>query len=306
MSEAVEFVVAEGGERLDVFLAARRSDLSRSRIRRLVEDGRVTVDGRHSKASLRLSTGQTVRIEVPPASTPRMRPSRIPLNIVFEDRHLMVIDKAAGMVVHPGPGNEDETLANAALAHAPELEGVGGERRPGIVHRLDKDTSGLIIAAKTDRAHASLSEQFENRSVTKVYLALVAGHPDSPEADIDAPIGRHPHDRQRMAIVSTGRPALTRYRVLTSYDGASLIEARPKTGRTHQIRVHMASIGHPVLGDAAYGRPAPGLRRQFLHAHEIEFLHPDSSERLRFTSELPDDLRTHLDSLTAARPGERS
>lgn len=305
MSEAVEFVVAEGGERLDVFLAARCSDLSRSRIRRLVEDGRVTVDGRRSKASFRLSTGQTVRMEVPPASTPRMRPSRIPLNIVFEDGHLMVIDKAAGMVVHPGPGNEDETLANAALAHAPGIEGVGGERRPGIVHRLDKDTSGLIIASKTDRAHASLSEQFKNRSVTKVYLALVAGHPNPLEADIDAPIGRHPQDRQRMAVVSTGRPALTRYLVLTSYDGASLIEARPKTGRTHQIRVHMASIGHPVVGDAVYGRSAPGLRRQFLHAHEIEFSHPVTSERLRFTSDLPDDIRAHLDSLRAVRPGER-
>lgn len=305
MSETFEFCVAEDGERLDVFLAARRSDFSRSRIRRLVDDGRVTVDERRSKASFRLSTGQTVRIEVPPASTPRMRPSRIPLNIVFEDRHVMVIDKAAGMVVHPGPGNEDETLANAALAHAPGLEGVGGERRPGIVHRLDKDTSGLIIAAKTGRAHASLSEQFKDRSVTKVYLALVAGHPNPPEADIDAPIGRHPHDRQRMAIVSTGRPALTRYRVLTVYDGASLIEARPKTGRTHQIRVHMASIGHPVVGDAAYGRPSPGLRRQFLHAHEIEFSHPASSERLRFTSELPDDIQAYLDSLTAVRPGDR-
>lgn len=306
MSEAAKFVVAEGGERLDVFLTARRSDLSRSRIRRLVEDGSVTVDGRCSKASFRLSTGQTVRLEIPPPSQPRLRPSRIPLNIIFEDGHLMVIDKAAGMAVHPGPGNEDDTLANAVLAHAPGLVGIGWSGRPGIVHRLDKDTSGLIVAAKTDLAHASLSEQFKSRSVTKIYLALVAGQPNPQEADIDAPIGRHPHDRQRMAVVSTGRPARTRYRVLTPYSHTSFIEARPKTGRTHQIRVHMASIGHPVVGDAAYGRPAPGLRRQFLHAHEIAFRHPDSSESLRFTSDLPDDLRAHLDSLTAVRPGERS
>ena len=301
MSEAAEFDVVEGGERLDVFLTARSSDLSRSRIRRLVEDGSVTVVGRCSKASLRLSTGQTVRLEIPSASPPRLRPSRIPLNIVFEDGHLMVIDKAAGMAVHPGPGNEEDTLANAVLAHAPGLVGIGGNGRPGIVHRLDKDTSGLIVAAKTDHAHASLSEQFKSRSVTKIYLALVAGQPNPPEADIDAPIGRHPHDRQRMAIVSTGRPARTRYRILTPYSRASLIEARPKTGRTHQIRVHMASIGHPVIGDEAYGRSAPGLPRQFLHAHEIAFCHPDSSECLRFTSDLPDDLRSYLDSLRPAQ-----
>lgn len=301
MSEAAEFAVVEGGERLDVFLTARRSDLSRSRIRRLVEDGSVTVDGRCSKASFRLSTGQTVRLEIPPTSPPRLRPSRIPLNIVFEDGHLMVIDKAAGMAVHPGPGNEDDTLANAVLAHAPGLVGIGGGGRPGIVHRLDKDTSGLIVVAKTDRAQASISEQFKSRSVTKIYLALVAGHPNPPEADIDAPIGRHPHDRQRMAIVSTGRPARTRYRILNPYSRASLIGARPKTGRTHQIRVHMASIGHPVVGDEAYGRSAPGLPRQFLHAHEIEFCHPDSSECLRFTSDLPDDLRSYLDSLRPAQ-----
>ena len=303
MNDRVEHPVETGGERLDVFLTARCSDLSRSRIRRLIDDGHVAIDGRFGKASTRLVAGQTVTLEVPPPSSSELQPWHAPLSIVFEDEGLIVIDKLAGMTVHPAPGNEDHTLANAVLAHAPDIEGIGGERRPGIVHRLDKDTSGLIVVAKNERAHSHLSDQFKRREVNKVYLALVVGHPSPPEADIDAPIGRHPQVRQRMAIVSTGRPAITRYRVVTSYKRASLVEVRPRTGRTHQIRVHLSSVGHPVVGDAVYGRTVPGLSRQFLHAHRLAFVHPSSQEVVRFTAELPDDLRSYVDGLLPLRRG---
>ena len=303
MNDRVEYRVETGGERLDVYLAARCSDLSRSRIRRLIDEGQVTVDGRLGKASTRLAAGQTVTLEVPPPSPTELRPWDILLSVVFEDEHLIVIDKPAGMTVHPAPGNEDHTLVNAVLAYVPNIEGIGGEQRPGIVHRLDKDTSGLIVVAKNERAHAHLSDQFKSREVNKVYLALVVGHPSPPEADIDAPIGRHPQDRQRMAIVSTGRPAITRYRVVTSYKRATLVEARPRTGRTHQIRVHLASVGHPVVGDAVYGRPVSGLSRQFLHAHRLAFQHPASEEVVQFSAELPDDLSSYLDRLTPLHRG---
>ncbi|MXY42908.1 MAG: RluA family pseudouridine synthase [Dehalococcoidia bacterium] len=300
MNDRVEYPIETGGERLDVFLADRRSDLSRSRIRKLVDDGHVTVDGRPGKASTRLAAGQRVTLELPQSSPVELRPWNTPLSVLFEDEDLIVIDKPAGMTVHPAPGNEDHTLANAVLAHAPDIEGIGGERRPGIVHRLDKDTSGLIVVAKNGRAHAHLSDQFKSREVSKVYLALVVGHPSPPEADIDAPIGRHPHDRQRMAIVSTGRPAITRYRAVTSYSRSTLVEARPRTGRTHQIRVHLSSVGHPVVADTTYGRPAEGLSRQFLHAFRLGFIHPASGETVRFSAELPCDLRSHLDRLVPA------
>ena len=300
MNDRVEHLVETGGERLDVFLAEQSPDLSRSRIRKLIDDGHVTVDCRPCKASTRLVAGQKVTLEVPSPSSAELRPWDVPLSVLFEDEHLIVIDKPAGMTVHPAPGNEDHTLANAVLAHAPDIEGVGGERRPGIVHRLDKDTSGLIVVAKNERTHAHLSDQFKGREVNKVYLALVAGHPSPSEADIDAPIGRHPHDRQRMAIVSTGRPAITRYRVVTSYSRSTLVEALPRTGRTHQIRVHLASVGHPVVGDAVYGRSVQGLSRQFLHAHRLAFLHPDMREPVSFSAELPSDLRSYLDRLKPA------
>ena len=303
MNDRFEHPVENGGDRLDVFLARQSPDLSRSRIRKLIDDGHVTVDDRPVKASTRLVAGQTVTLELPPPSPADMQPWQVPLSVVFEDEHLIVIDKPAGMTVHPAPGNEERTLANAVLAHAPEIEGIGGERRPGIVHRLDKDTSGLIVVAKNERAHAHLSDQFKRREVNKVYLALVAGHPSPPEADIDAPIGRRPHDRLRMAVVSTGRPAITRYRVLTSYKRASLVEVRPRTGRTHQIRVHLSSVGHPVVGDAVYGRQVSGLSRQFLHAHRLAFLHPSSQEVVRFAVELPDDLRSYVDGLLPLKRG---
>ena len=297
MNERVEHLVETGGERLDVFLAGRHPDLSRSRIRKLIDDGNVIVDGRAGKASTRLADGQNVSIGIPPPAPAELRPWDVPLSIMYEDEALIVIDKPAGMTVHPVPGNEDKTMANAVIAYAPGIEGIGGERRPGIVHRLDKDTSGLIVVAKNARAHAHLSEQFKSREVGKVYLALVTGHPSPPEADIEAPIGRHPRDRQRMAIVSTGRPSITRYKVVSAYKRASLVEARPRTGRTHQIRVHLASVGHPVVGDSTYGRAVEGLSRQFLHAHQLAFTHPGSGEPMSFTAPLPDDLETYLGGL---------
>jgi 23S rRNA pseudouridine1911/1915/1917 synthase len=298
MNERSEFTATSDGERLDTFLARSQTDLSRSRVQRLIEEGHVTVDGRSPKASLKLVTGQTVVLEIPPPTPTELRPESIPLTVVHEDEDIIVIDKPSGMAVHPAPGNEASTLANAVLAHAPDLKGIGGEHRPGIVHRLDKDTSGLIVVAKNERAHTELSKQFKDRAVNKVYLALVAGHPNPQEADVEGPIGRHPNDWQRMAIVLKGRPARTRYRVVRSYRDVALVEARPKTGRTHQIRVHLASVGHPVIGDSKYGSRAPGLSRQFLHAAQLGFQHPSTEESVEFTSALPVELSSYLDGLS--------
>ena len=290
------FRVDEAGERLDTFLAQRCPDLSRSRIQALTAEGCVTVDGAPAKPAARLREGQTVSLVVPPPVPSSLVPQAMDLHVVHEDSDLLVIDKPAGLVTHPAPGHPDHTLANAVLAHCPDLEGVGGEIRPGLVHRLDKDTSGLIVVAKNDTAQAGLSAQFKDRTVSKAYLAAVTGHPDPERAIIDAPIGRHPRSRTRMAVVSTGRGAVTEYDVLRHLRGYSLVEARPRTGRTHQIRVHLASVGHPVAGDATYGRPAPGLDRHFLHAHRLAFDHPRTGHRLELESPLPKDLQAFLDS----------
>lgn len=291
------FRVDEAGERLDTFLAQRCPDLSRSRIQALAAEGFVAVDGAPSKPALRLRDGQTVSLVVPPPAPSTLVPQAMDLVVVYEDADLLVIDKPAGLVTHPAPGHPDRTLANAVLAHCPDLEGVGGEIRPGLVHRLDRDTSGLIVVAKNDAAQTGLSSQFKARIVSKAYLAVVTGHPEPERAIIDAPVGRHPRSRTRMAVVSTGREAVTEYDVLRRLSGYSLVEARPRTGRTHQIRVHLASIGHPVAGDATYGKPAPGLDRHFLHACRLAFDHPRTGNRLELESALPEDLRTWLDTV---------
>ena len=290
------FRVDEAGERLDTFLAQRCPDLSRSRIQALTAEGFVAVDGAQAKPAVRLREGQTVSLVVPPPAPSTLVPQAMDLVVVYEDPDLLVIDKPAGLVTHPAPGHPDQTLANAVLAHCPDLEGVGGEIRPGLVHRLDRDTSGLIVVAKNDAAQAGLSAQFKDRTVSKAYLAAVTGHPDPERATIDAPVGRHPRSRTRMAIVTTGREAVTEYDMLRRLRGYALVEARPRTGRTHQIRVHMASIGHPVAGDTTYGVPAPGLDRHFLHAHRLAFTHPRTGDRLELESPLPDDLQDFLDS----------
>lgn len=299
MAEVHDLVADRAGERLDVFVARSLPRLTRSRVRRLIDGGFVTVDGAlAAKAGVKLEAGQRLQVTLPPPE-PELAPEPIPLRIVYEDGDLLVVDKPAGLAVHPSPGHSSHTLVNAVLAHCPALSAVGGEGRPGIVHRLDKDTSGLIIVAKNDAAHLSLARQLKDRQVEKTYLALVEGRVEPGEGVIDAPIGRHPRHRKKMAVVAAGREARTRYRVLREVDGRSLVEARPETGRTHQIRVHFASIGHPIVGDPVYGRGGrePPVRRQFLHAQRLAFRHPRTGEWLELGAPLAEDLRAALAEL---------
>lgn len=309
------------GQRLDQWLAGQLSDHSRSEIQRWIKDGLVQVDGAIVKASLRIEADQHVQLSLPEATTSPIgvQPEQIPLIIVYEDEDLLVIDKPAGMVVHPAPGHADGTLVNAVLNHCPQIDGVGGERRPGIVHRLDKDTSGLIIVAKNDRAHRNLQGQFANRTIYKEYLTLVEGGVQPPNGRISAPIGRHPVDRKRQAILpadavsgeSAGRDAVTDYRTLVTYHSRvhglpglmafTLLSVVLHTGRTHQIRVHLAWRKHPVVGDTLYGpsKQRLSLARHFLHAHRLRFRLPSSGEEREFVSPLPEDLAGLLDTLHA-------
>ena len=284
-----------GGARLDVVVSAAASDLSRSRAQALIRAGLVLVDGRAvTRPAERPGPGQVVSVLPAPPEQADMVPWDEPLCAVYEDSDLVVIDKPPGMPVHPAPGHPERTLANAVIARWPDAGAAGEPARPGIVHRLDADTSGLIVVARTSRAHAALSAQFAERAVEKTYAALVVGTPRAAEAVIDAPIGRSPHHRRKMAVVTTGRPAVTRYTVERSLEGCSLLSVRPETGRTHQIRVHLQSIGHPVIGDALYGRADPELGRQFLHASAIRFRHPEHGGPMALSSPLPDDLRRRL------------
>ena len=263
-----------------------------------------------TKPGEKLRGGEIFEVEVPPPESAVPQAEAIPLTIVYEDEHLLVVDKPAGMAVHPGPGHSGRTLVNALLAHCPDLPGIGGVQRPGIVHRLDKDTSGLIIVAKDDRAHIGLTRQLKDREVKKTYLALVEGHLSPKEAIIDAPIGRDPNNRRRMMVRAVSPPPLdggggrgvgvkareaqTRYRVVEEFPGCTLIEASPISGRTHQIRVHMASIGHPVVGDPVYGKPSKLVPRQFLHAWRLFFRHPVTGAELSFEAPLPEELEEAL------------
>jgi 23S rRNA pseudouridine1911/1915/1917 synthase len=288
------------GDRLDRYVADNLPDLSRSSVQGLIEAGRVLVDGFERKSKFRLTPGEVITVDLPPPEPDEIQPDAIPLDVVFEDADVIVIDKPAGLVVHPAPGHARGTLANALVAHVPGIA-VGGSRRPGIVHRLDKDTSGLLVAAKTDRGRNALISQWEDRSVAKTYLALVGGVVAENEATIDAPIGRDPKNRQRMTVIRSGREAVTHFRVIERFDEATLLELSIETGRTHQIRVHLAFIGHPIVGDPVYGSThvdVPGLHRQFLHASELGFDLPDGSP-LRLASPLPDDLRQALHTLRA-------
>ena len=288
------------GTRLDRYVADQLPDLSRGTVQGLIESGRVRVDGRHRKPKFRMTPGEVVSVEIPPPRIDEILPDPIPLAIVYEDADVIVVDKPAGMVVHPAPGHQRGTLANALLAHVPGIS-VGGSQRPGIVHRLDKDTSGLIVAAKTDRGRTSLVTQWEDRAVEKTYLALVSGSTEDEEAIIDAPIGRDPKNRQRMAVVRSGRPAVTRFHVVERFPDTTLLEVSIETGRTHQIRVHLAFIGHPIVGDHVYGRTRPTepqLDRQFLHASALAFQLPDGTA-LRLEAPLPGDLQAVLEELRA-------
>ena len=288
------------GTRLDRFVADQLPDLSRGTVQGLIESGRVLVDGQQRKSKFRMTPGEVVSVEIPPPGIDEILPDPIPLAIVYEDADIIVVDKPVGMVVHPAPGHARGTLANALLAHVPGIS-VGGSQRPGIVHRLDKDTSGLIVAAKTDRGRTALVTQWESRSVEKTYLALVSGSVEDQEAVIDAPIGRDPKNRQRMAVVRSGRQAVTHFRVVERFPDSTLLELSIETGRTHQIRVHLAFIGHPVVGDQVYGRARltdPQLERQFLHASGLGFRLPDG-EALRLEAPLPRDLQAALEELRA-------
>ncbi len=299
MTDVHELRADRDGERLDVFVARSVPALTRSRARKLIDQGLVTVEGLSAKkASVTLDSDERVVVTIPPPEPTNLVPEEMSLSIVYEDADLLVVDKPAGLAVHPSPGHSSHTLVNGIMAHCTDLSGIGGELRPGIVHRLDKDTSGLIIDAKTDAAHASLARQLKDRKVEKTYIALVEGRPTPEEGIIDGPIGRDPYHRKRMAVVERGRDARTRYRVLREVGGRSLVEVKPETGRTHQIRVHLASIRHPIVGDRLYGRRRePALSRQFLHAQQLAFKHPHTGERLELEAPLAEDLASYLRKL---------
>ena len=282
------------GERLDVFVARRVTSLTRARVQKLIEDGRITVGGQRAKASMRLDVGQHVVVDVPPPIDPVAVAEDIAIDVIYEDADMLVVNKPPGMTVHPSPGHTTSTLVNAILAHCNDLSGIGGVLRPGIVHRLDRDTSGVIVVAKNDAAHTALATQLKDRTVEKTYVALVEGTPKPADGVIDAPIARDPRNRQRMAIVDRGRASVTAYTVIDRFDGMSLLEARPKTGRTHQIRVHLAAIGHPIIGDRVYGKPSQLVGRQFLHARRITFAHPRTGDRVEYEAPLAADLEAAL------------
>ena len=282
-----------GGERLDAFLAGRVEDLTRSAAQKLLEKGAVTIAGRPAKKNEKTTPGMTVEIELPDPEPIDVLPQNIPLDVVYEDADVIVINKPVGLVVHPAPGHPDGTLVNALLYHCGDsLSGINGQLRPGIVHRIDRDTSGLIIAAKNDKAHLALAEQLQDHSLARVYEAVVHGNFREDEGTVDAPIGRHPIDRKKMAIDrKDGRRAVTHWTVLGRYNGFTHIQCRLETGRTHQIRVHMASIGHPLVGDPVYGgnrKSLPGLAGQCLHARKLRFVHPSTRELVEVECPLPD------------------
>lgn len=288
--------------RLDVYLSSQLPHLSRSRVQQLIRNQHVRVNGEFpEKTGMRLEGGEKILVVEPEVKAASLDAENIPLNVVFENGDLLIINKPAGMVVHPAVGHASGTLANAALWHDPELEGVGGERRPGIVHRLDKDTSGLIVVAKNDAAHQWLQGQFKERTVSKTYLALVDGHPPTPAGRIEAPIGRDPSHRQKMAVTpeNRGRASTTEYFTRQTFPAYTLLEAHPLTGRTHQIRVHLAFIGCPVAGDTIYGRKKVSLPlyRQFLHAFRLTIRLPGEAQSRTFEANLPDDLQACLDEL---------
>jgi 23S rRNA pseudouridine1911/1915/1917 synthase len=289
-----KLVAETAGERLDKYITQKESGLSRSFIQELVSSGHILVNNQSAKPSLRLKTGDTITIEIPPETPSELKAENIPLEIIFQDKDLLLINKPPGLTVHPAPGHPDHTLVNGVLALEPEMEDFDDPLRPGIVHRLDKDTSGLLLVAKNRQALANLSAQFKERTVRKYYLALVKGELRPAEGFIEAPLGRDPQNRQKIAVVSDGRHARTGYKVLRYIQGYSLLEVKLETGRTHQIRVHFAAIGHPVAGDAVYGQKESWVKRQFLHAHRLSFALPSNRQVVEFTSPLPPDLEEAL------------
>ena len=300
---ALTFTVQQSGERLDALLARSVEGLTRSAAQRLLEDGAVTCRGKALKKNDRPAAGDVVEVLLPDPEPVDVLPQNIPLDVVYEDEDVIVVNKPVGMVVHPAPGHPDGTLVNALLFHCGDtLSGINGALRPGIVHRIDRDTSGLIIAAKNDRAHLALAAQLQDHSLARVYEAVAVGSFREDGGTVDAPIGRHPADRKRMAVEPrTGRPAVTHWSVLARYRGFTHVECRLETGRTHQIRVHLASIGHPLLGDTVYGsrKPWPGLAGQCLHARRLKFIHPSTGRPVELECPLPDWFQAVLRKLEA-------
>ena len=295
--QTVDLVSDVAGERIDTLIARRLPELSRSHVRKLIDAGFVTIDGRLPKPSEKPPLGAQLRVQIPPPEEMTLEPEDIPLTIIYQDADIIVVDKPPGLTVHPGPGHPGGTLVNALLSVVPDLQGISGTLRPGIVHRLDKDTSGLIVVAKNDRAMRTLQAQLKERLVHKTYIALVEGVPDPREGMIEAPLGRHPKNRKKQAVVAGGREATTRYRVQEALPGnRALLEVEPVTGRTHQIRVHLAAIGHAIVGDALYGKRSNVVGRQFLHAARLGFNMP-SGRQVDFESPLPPDLRAALADL---------
>ncbi len=283
--------------RLDRFVSENMAGVSRTNAASLILDGNVLLDGKVAKPSTRLKKGQHVDVSIPIAAASGIKPQDIKLDVIHEDDHILVINKPYGLPVHPGPGHLDGTLVNGIMSRWPDIKGVGGSHRPVIVHRLDRNTSVVMFVAKNGAAHADISNQIAGRTVTKIYEALVKGTLERPEADINAPIGRDPYHRQRMAVVEEGRESITRYTVINRLSNFDLLQVRLLTGRTHQIRVHLSSIGHPVAGDDLYGGAVSGISRQFLHSTVLAFMHPFTGKKVEFRSPLSSDLGCFLNSL---------
>lgn len=298
MMNKYTFTATESGIRLDKYI--KIEDMPRSQIQRLIDEGNASVNGKTAKGSLKLKTGDIIEITVPEPQEPDIRAENIPLDIVYEDEHMLVINKPQGMVVHPAPGNYEGTLVNALMYHCRDsLSGINGVMRPGIVHRIDKDTSGLLLVAKTDKAHLSLSEQIKNKTAHRHYVCLVCGIVKSKKGIIDAPIGRHPANRLKMAVTpNNSKEAVTRFEVIEYLNNATYVACDLETGRTHQIRVHMSYIGHPVIGDPLYlNKNAYNLKGQALHAERIAFDHPVTGERMEFSVPLPEYFEELLERL---------
>lgn len=290
----------EEGKRIDVYLAEKCKDFSRSTIQRLVEEENIQLNGKRVKVSYKVQEGDKIEVQNPEPKETELKAQDIPIEIVYEDDSIIVVNKPKGLVVHPANGNPDGTLVNAIMAICKDsLSGIGGEIRPGIVHRLDKDTSGLLIVAKTDKAHVNLSEQIKNREVKKTYIALVRGNVRENEATIDMPIGRSKKDRKKMAVTKDGKNAVTHFKVLKRYDGYTLLKVNIETGRTHQIRVHLSEIGYPVVGDMVYsnGKNKFGVNGQCLHAAELDFKHPITGSKIHLEAKLPEYFENILRSL---------
>ena len=294
MDKVYSFIVDKPGVRLDKYVCDKLIELSRTRIQKLIAEGYITVNERVAKAGLRLNTGDRLRVIISPTQPSQLVPEAMALNIIYEDDDLLVIDKPAGLTVHPVPGHPAHTLVNAILSRFPHLADISDSLRPGIVHRLDRDTSGVMVVAKNSLAQAKLVEQFKARSVVKAYLVLVKGRLTPENGIIEAPIGRDPRNRKRMAVVAGGRQARTDYQVIKYIGDYTLLEVRPETGRTHQIRVHFSAVGYPVVGDKVYGVKSPFLSRQFLHASRLGLKLPSTGKYMEFKSELPSDLAQAL------------